>query len=333
MNANDAWKPSSEVHLVNCYGSGTTATFKTELVAKSSDKTLPDPVTDGNVILEKAIASPIYGSIFDEGYLTDAQISQLAWAAYGATPHSIGNKSCMTVASHGASFFLQGKMYIVTARDVSRFSSRNSSGGESSKDHRIDKITSGDKRSGLRGASSRISANAPVYIVLCAEKAERPQLLDAGFSGASALIQATAQGLQGHYCASLNSSERSSIQAAMGIPTKDIPLLVFAAGKPKATGIQKHSQSHQFKLDAYPNPFDNEVCIEINSGMSVCHQVTIHDIAGREIRNFGRLSFLGNIVKIQWDGCDNAGTIVPSGTYICKIHARDFSRSLLIHKK
>jgi flagellar hook assembly protein FlgD len=71
-----------------------------------------------------------------------------------------------------------------------------------------------------------------------------------------------------------------------------------------------------FKLGAnYPNPFNAETIIPLEGEV---HQgnVTIYDIAGRQIKDF---AINENTYQIQWDGTNSAGKTVASGTYFYSV--------------
>uniref|UniRef100_A0A7V0Z4Z8 SagB/ThcOx family dehydrogenase n=1 Tax=candidate division WOR-3 bacterium TaxID=2052148 RepID=A0A7V0Z4Z8_UNCW3 len=210
-NANSTWNPGLTVQMVNVYG-------------------LMGSVC-GTVILENALANLKYGSLFSDTELTLNQLSQLAWASYGNTPHTTSNgRAGITVPSAVANYYLTGRIYIVRSVGVERYHIRLSSGGANTRDHRIERMTDGDRRPQLRNVITRLPQTAPNYFIYCATTASRHQLLEAGFAGASALLQATSMNLQGYFTANFSSSERTAIINALGIPSTDLPLFIFSAG-------------------------------------------------------------------------------------------------------
>lgn len=331
--ANANWNPSSTIHLVNCYGSYTSAkTLSKNDVAISSDNSLPSPTVDGSMILEEAMNKPLFGSDYKDEDLTLDQISQLAWSAYGCTPHTIQNKAGLTVASWNAQYYLTGHIYIVKTDSVLGYHIRDTSGAISSKDHRIEILSETDCKSKLRSAIDRIPQNSPVYFIFCAEKTERPQLLEAGYCGASALLQATAMQLQGHYCAAFTNSERTAIQNAIGIQSNELPLLIFSAGKPSDTSVNHIRTQPPITLTAKPNPFTDHV--EISFLSDNCSQVkaAIYDISGKLVRTLN-MSVSGSHKKVVlWDGKNHYGMMVSKGTYICKLLHTKSPKTVLLHK-
>lgn len=77
-NANNTWQPDLSIRLVNCYGlMGTVSGVTSECVAHSSDLSLPDPSTDGPILLENGLASLRYGDQFLRNELSLDRLSQL----------------------------------------------------------------------------------------------------------------------------------------------------------------------------------------------------------------------------------------------------------------
>jgi len=245
-HANDHWD-AGELTIVNIYGSmGTVSGMTSTLVAVSSDGSLPDPSTDGSVILETALADLDFGSQFVGTELSLSQLAQIAWASYGATDHmNIKGHAGLTVGSAMASYYLTGRIYVVRSVGVERYHVRLPSGAKTTRDHRIERVTDGDRRPQLRAAAARIPATAPNYFVYCADDTNRIRSLEAGFGGAAALLQATSLNLRGHMTAGFSSAERSAIIDALGIPASDLPLLVFSTGSP-ATPVRRDAD-HQIK--------------------------------------------------------------------------------------
>lgn len=330
------WNPVSSLHLVNCYGSmSSIAGITGSVVAKSSDGSLPDPVTDGTVTLEEAIQNPLFGDAFSSEDLTTEQVSQILWASYGCTDHSIFGGKGVTVASWMAEFFMTNRIYVASAAGVHKYHSRSSYSDFNSQEHRLEPLSENDSRSGLRSAMSRLPQQAPVYIVFCGIEDNRENRIEAGYCGSSALLQTTAMGLQGHYCAQLNSSERSDIRQSCGISSDEVPLLVFSAGNPENTRL-RHGRSgtrgKSVALKANPNPFTGKTTIAIRHSTAETIDAAIFSADGRCIRSFNRLQPTSRPQNIVWDGRNNSGHAVPSGVYTCRIRYGEKMKSLSLYK-
>ncbi|MEO0126856.1 MAG: FlgD immunoglobulin-like domain containing protein [candidate division WOR-3 bacterium] len=321
-NANNTWSPSLTVQMVNVYGlMSSVSGITSECVAHSSNGSLPDPNTNGTIILENALANLKYGNLFSDTELNLNQLSQLAWASYGNTPHTTSNgRAGITVPSAVANYYLTGKIYIVRSVGVERYHIRLPSGSASSRDHRIERVTDGDRRPQLRSAIPRLPQTAPNYFVYCATTASRYQLLEAGFAGASALLQATCINLQGYFTANFSSSERTAIINALGIPTTDLPLFIFSAGQ-EYVGIKEQESKNQGILSLNPNPFRDKVRIHYQLNNSSRVNIAIYDTSGNLVKNLHNDFQPAGKYTIFWDGKNQSGKKIPSGVYFIILNA------------
>jgi hypothetical protein len=196
-------------------------------------------VTDGSDTFELLVSGLGQDSVFDSASLSLSTISQLLWAGYGVTPHIASDKRGLTVPSASALYFLTQRIYLVADTAVMRYHNRLPPGYDmSTSDHRLELVTSGDRRDSLRAACPGIPTTAPVYIVLCGVAAVETtsygawQALEPGFVGFQYLMQAHELGLQGWLTAPLSHDERSAIVAALGLQGSDLPIMVVAVGEP-----------------------------------------------------------------------------------------------------
>jgi hypothetical protein len=211
-----------------------------ELVAHSSvpesdDGWLPDPKTNGDDALETVLANLKYTSNFDQTNLTRQQISQILWAGYGCTPHDSSNgRAGLTVPSAIARYYLTGTIYLVNENGVYRYHNRNPDTDLTTRDHRLERINTGDVRKSLQSAVSGLS-QAPCYIILCLNSSDVQVFaqLEAGFVASNMLIQASAIDLGCYFKTKLTAGEQQAIQNATGIPSSHIPQAVISLGKPQ----------------------------------------------------------------------------------------------------
>jgi len=321
-NANSTWTPALTVQMVNCYGQMSTVSGITnQLVAISSDGSLPNPSTDGPVILENGLANLSYGDQFSSNILSLNELSQLAWASYGNTPHNSSNgRAALTAASAVANYYLTARIYIVRLEGVERYHIRLPSGQVTTRDHRIERVTTGDRRTQLRTAVARISQTAPDYFVYCATTASRYQLIEAGFGAASALLQAASLNLQGYFTANFSASERTAIINALGIPAGDLPLVIFSAGQP-LIGIGENTHKKANIIAASPNPFKQHTQMRYNLDAPARVQLSIYDQSGRRIAVLVNKNQVKGNHSITWDGTDSHGNRLPKGNYYCTLRA------------
>ncbi|MEO0205221.1 MAG: FlgD immunoglobulin-like domain containing protein [candidate division WOR-3 bacterium] len=316
-NANSTWNPALTVQMVDVFGlMSSVSGITSQCVAVSSNGSLPNPNTDGTVILENALGNLRYGSLFADTELSLEQLSQLAWASYGNTPHTTSNsRAGITAPSAVANYYLTGKIYIVRSVGVERYHIRLPSGSVSSRDHRIERVTDGDRRPQLRSAISRLPQTAPNYFVYCATTASRYQLLEAGFAGASALLQATCIDLQGYFTANFSSSEQTAIINALGIPTTDLPLFIFSAGQ-EFVGMQEEKNDKVGIIAISPNPFREKTTISYTVEHADRVNLSIYDSAGNLVLVLIDKKQTRGIYRVVWNGSNKNGKNLPNGTYL-----------------
>ncbi len=208
---------------------------------------LPDPCTTGGNSLEEVLANLKYISSFTQTNLTMQQISQILWAGYGCTAHTTTNgKAGLTVPSAMANYYLTRSIYLVNENGVYRYQNRNPVTNTSTRDHRLEQLSSADARGGrlpsdvrgsLRSAVSGLP-QAPCYVILCLDSSYIGQefaRLEVGFVAGSMLIQASAIGLGCHFKTKLTSNEQSGIQTATNIPASHTPQAIVSIGPVGAT--------------------------------------------------------------------------------------------------
>jgi len=89
-------------------------------------------------------------------------------------------------------------------------------------------------------------------------------------------------------------------------------------------GVEEHvaldAQTHDM-LQIKPNPFRRltNVSFEVDSRQKSVVSVQIYDISGRIVKAFGSIPYAPGPMHIVWDGCDDSGTQLPGGVYICRL--------------
>jgi len=89
------------------------------------------------------------------------------------------------------------------------------------------------------------------------------------------------------------------------------------------TGIIDKPLPHSAKIEAYPNPFNASCLISLSGITGEPVSIGIFDISGKLIKNLGIQS--GYAI---WDGKDENGKSVPSGTYL--VFSKKLGKSLQI---
>ncbi len=102
---------------------------------------------------------------------------------------------------------------------------------------------------------------------------------------------------------------------------------------PEATGVTgingEQNIPIQYKLDQnYPNPFNPTTQISYNLPQNVTVSLKIYNIMGKEVKTLvnNQLQSPGSYT-VQWDGRDNSGNMVASGTYLYRIQASHFTET------
>lgn len=78
----------------------------------------------------------------------------------------------------------------------------------------------------------------------------------------------------------------------------------------------------------YPNPFNPTTNIRFGLSTSSFVSVKIYDILGREVRTLIAQDMDEGVHTIVWDGKDSYGSMVTSGTYICRVASGSNAKSI-----
>jgi hypothetical protein len=96
------------------------------------------------------------------------------------------------------------------------------------------------------------------------------------------------------------------------------PLRIHITQQALATGIDQVAQS-TLSLDCYPNPFTQQLVIEITNPLIKDVSVEIYSISGQKIKSLARAQKEAKIYLV-WNGNNEAGQKVPAGIYILKMN-------------
>lgn len=321
--ANSNWNPVHPILMADVFGQAVTTGLTTVVQARSSDSTLPEPQVTGTDTFEVLLAGLSQDSVFSGANLSQDEISQLLWAGYGVTPHRAYNGyRGTTIPTAAAQYYLTRLIYLVTDSAVFRYNNRLPPGtGLTTSDHRIEPVTSGDRRPQLRAACTRIPSTAPAYIVVCVLDTSRYRdLQEAGFAGFQYLMQAASLGLQGFLTTPLAVAERHDIVVALGIPN-DQPALVFAFGSPQPAPIDESGMRTDRSIALRVVGNRPPVRIDYSLGSVGSGKFVIYDLAGRPVRTFELAPQTTGPHGLDWDGACESGQPVPSGVYVCRLEA------------
>ncbi|MEL6823487.1 MAG: FlgD immunoglobulin-like domain containing protein, partial [Calditrichota bacterium] len=77
----------------------------------------------------------------------------------------------------------------------------------------------------------------------------------------------------------------------------------------------------------YPNPFNPETTIAYRLEKSSKVRLTIFNLLGEEIRSLIRVNQSAGDYQVNWNGRDNTGSIVGSGTYLYRLETDTYSET------
>ncbi len=77
----------------------------------------------------------------------------------------------------------------------------------------------------------------------------------------------------------------------------------------------------------YPNPFNPRTVIAFELAEAGPVELAIYDLGGRLVRVVDSASRSAGRYQATWDGQDNAGRAVPTGTYFCRLSTAQGSQT------
>ena len=323
-NANVSWRPVRPVQMVVVLGAAEVEPLDTSCVARSSDTSLPRPHAVGADTFENVLQEFGEATEFRSFPLSIETEAQLLWAAYGVTPHMTYNgRQGLTVPTASANYELTGRIYVVDDRGVERYESRTAPAlALTSRDHRLQRVTSGDRRPLLRSASERIPTTAPLYVVVCVADTGAYQVLqEAGAAGFQLQAQARALGLAGRLVLPLKRSEREAVVSALGLPKGDAPVLVFACGEAVEKGLaaDETDQGDVKIVRGEPAIRQGKMELEYLLQRSGPVRVEVFDMLGRSVRLLLDEDQSAGLHTASWDGTAEDGRRLKRGTYLVAV--------------
>jgi hypothetical protein len=334
------WKPDHPIQMVSVFGSappvgqygrapsarshgGEATPLDTLCVALSSDLSLPLPHVVGPDTFEAVMADLHQDSSFSPVELSQENVSQLCWAAYGVTPHLTYNRrQGLTVPSAMASYYLTDRIYVVGEYEVSRYHNRLAAGSDAAtRDHRLERFAAGDRRPQLRAASERIPGSAPTYFVVCVpDTASGSAMMEAGFAGFQLLAQAQALGLAGFLVVPLSRVERRAVASALELPAGHVPALVFACGEAGAAAADRGPDAGMVTIVRAQSAIrQGSLRVEYRLSRAGQVRVEVFDMLGRPVKLLLTEQQSSGYHAAVWDGTGEDGARLKRGTYLVVI--------------
>lgn len=83
-------------------------------------------------------------------------------------------------------------------------------------------------------------------------------------------------------------------------------------------------------IQAYPNPFNPDLNIVVSLKESSTLEINIYNILGERVKEVFRGDLNSGIHHFLWNGKNNSGSILPSGSYIIQISTEFFNQALKV---
>ena len=100
------------------------------------------------------------------------------------------------------------------------------------------------------------------------------------------------------------------------------------------TGIGNTPAYPAIKLSIGPNPFSAVANIEFTISSSAAVSVSVYSVKGERVRTMDPTNFRAGTNRLMWDGQDDAGRALPSGTYLVRVsanHSTATQRVTILH--
>lgn len=100
-----------------------------------------------------------------------------------------------------------------------------------------------------------------------------------------------------------------------------------------AEGVPRLPPDNFMLLDAYPNPFNQDVTLSYVVPYTAKVEIVIYDLLGRNVRTLVRAVQAPSLYNANWDSRNDAGLLVPSGVYFYRLRAGgtfDASKKMLL---
>ena len=207
--------------------------------ARADETTLPRPVLDGKISVEKALATRVTARSYAATPVTLVQVSQLLWAGNGNIPmDAVSSATKKVIPSARKTYLIE--LYLVCGEGTVQQLPAGVYHYDAER-HALEKILDGDQRKPMSAACKGQSwmTQAPISIVIGsvfqrAEATSGPErginfgVMEAGNSNQNILLQAQALGLETNTVGGLGDAELSS---ALKLPPDVRPVVVVTVGK------------------------------------------------------------------------------------------------------
>lgn len=160
-----------------------------------------------------------------------------------------------------------------------------------------------------------------------AAKAKPKEVLELRRSGAGELLAPKEEALDGRMFTferyRLILKDGTEVIHSVGVPRAQET--VVQAG---ATGTTSDIGREGFSLQSnLPNPFNPETVIRYETGEAGPVRIVVYNVVGQRIRTLVDQGMAAGLHQARWDGRDETGRDVASGTYLVRMDAERFSQT------
>ncbi len=107
---------------------------------------------------------------------------------------------------------------------------------------------------------------------------------------------------------------------------KDISSLPVSSSDPQLS-VEDATPTSFALTGNYPNPFNPSTHIAFTISASGMVHLSVYDVTGRKVRDMFSATLSTGAHEMVWDGRDESGAAVSSGTYIARLKMGNFAQS------
>ncbi len=108
---------------------------------------------------------------------------------------------------------------------------------------------------------------------------------------------------------------------ALALPARSATLAVIAAPTTAVGDPPGGAGGARFALRAAPNPTTGPAAITFTLPVAASVDCALYDVSGRRVRAFPAAMLAAGAHRVDWDGRDNRGALVPPGHYVLRLAA------------
>lgn len=91
------------------------------------------------------------------------------------------------------------------------------------------------------------------------------------------------------------------------------------------TGLNSQLISEKTEIVAYPNPFNNNLSVKINSKISESVSMKFYNIKGEIVNVLNDFQVIPGVSTLKWSAINSHGNKIQSGIYFISIHGKSFN--------